>query len=230
MTYDLEDKKNIIYLKNQLVHGDLDQLKDIYSEEEAYAFYLDTLNIALDAEAVFFLLDDSLLTKAAEIMYHKRFEYKDPNINAVTNEIIGRINAIRGVPEGIKNMQLRQYAIWQQQMRETSFSGVPDLLRALAYDAILMEKLYCGDLGETDAIYFFSSTNYLAKVLPEFYQEDQTRIDLTMQRLDDHTKNVGYGIIQKEPLLEMLLKTCKKLKLKKNNNSSFFILFFRRII
>lgn len=186
MMYDLEDKKNIIYLKNQLIHGELASLKKIYASEDDYAFFLDTLNITLDTEPVFFLLDESLLSKAEEVLHSQRFTYKNKDFVTVINEIIGRINALRSTPENIKAMQCRQYSIWQQQVRETSFANKEDLLRGLAYDAIIMEKLYQEHLGETDAIYFFASTNFLAKTLPEFYQEKQERIDLTMQRLDAH--------------------------------------------
>ena len=58
--YDLEDKKNIIYLKNQLINAKVENLKEIYSSEDDYGFFLDTLNIALDAEPVFFIIDVSI--------------------------------------------------------------------------------------------------------------------------------------------------------------------------
>lgn len=214
MTYDLEDKKNIIYLKNQLIHGDVEKLKEIYSSEEGYAFYIDTLNIALDAEPVFFLLDDSILSKVEAIFYHKRFDYKTPDINAVINEIIGRLNRFRSMPEGIKNMQCRQYSMWQQQVRETSFMSKEDLLRGLAYDAILMEKLYQEKLGELDSIYFFASTNFLAKTLPEFYQEDQTRIDLTMERLDQHASKRWIWNWAERDFAKKAIKNIQKVKTK----------------
>ena len=186
MTYDLVDKKNIIYLKNQLIHGDVEILKEMYSNEEDYAFFIDTLNIALDFEPVFFLLDDSILSKAEAVFYNKRFDYRGPNISRVINEIIGRLNHLQSVPDNIKHMQCRQYSIWQQQVRETSYLNKEELLNGLANDALLMERLYNGKIGEMDSVYFFASTNFLAKTLPEFYQEDQTRIDLTMQRLEEH--------------------------------------------
>lgn len=186
--YNLEDKKNIIYLRNQLINGDLSNLKAIYSDEDDYGFYLDTLNIALDSEPVFFLLDDEMLKKAEDILHHKRFDYRNPDFCKVINEIIGRINELRALPEGIKNVQRRQYVMWQQQKRETVFTSKDDFLQGLGYDALLMEKLYQGNLDEMDPVYFFASTNYLAKVLPEFYQEDPTRIELTMSRLDQHAK------------------------------------------
>ena len=51
------------------------------------------------------MLDDSILRKAEDIFYNKRFDFKDPNINVVINEIIGRLNSMRAVPENIKNLK-----------------------------------------------------------------------------------------------------------------------------
>ncbi|MBQ2910611.1 MAG: hypothetical protein IJE53_07360 [Bacilli bacterium] len=214
MTYDLEDKKNIIYLKNQLIHGDVKKLKELYSSEDGYAFFLDTFNIALDTEPIFFLLDDSILRKAEDIFYNKRFDFKDPNITQVTNEIIGRLNSIRAVPENIKNLKCRQYSMWQQQIRGTAFTSKDDLLGGLAYDAILMEKLYQGKLGEVDAVYFFASTNYLAQVLPEFYQEDPARIDLTMARLDAHASKLWIWNWAERDFAKKAINNLQKVKAK----------------
>lgn len=214
MSYDLEDKKNIIYLRNQLINAETSSLKKIYSSEEDYAFFLDTLNIALDSDPIFFILDESIIKKAEDILHEKRFDYRHPVFNTVINEIIRRINALNSLPENIKNIQRRQYVAWQQNIRETSFSGKDDFLRALAYDAQLMEKLYCGHIGEVNPIYFFSSTNYLAKVLPEFYQEDEERINLTMAQLDKHAKKRWIWNYPERAFAKDAIKNMQKVKTK----------------
>lgn len=214
MEYDLENKKNIIYLRNQLINADTDSLKKLYSTEDAYAFFLDTLNIALDSEPFFFIIDESIIKKAEEILYSKRFEYKHSDINAVINEIIGRINELNAIPENIKNLRRRQYVNWQQNIRETSFSGKDDFLRSLAYDAQLMEKLYCEHIGEVDEVYFFSSTNYLAKMVPEFYQEAPIRITLTMAELDKHAKKRWIWNYAERAFAKDAIKNVQKIKTK----------------
>lgn len=212
--YNLEDKKNIIYLKNQLINAKLESLKEIYSKEDDYGFFLDTLNIALDAEPVFFIIDESILRKAEDILHHKRFDYKIPEFNSVINEIIGRINAIKATPESIKNVHRRQYSIWQQKVRETSFASQEDFLQGIAYDAIVMEKLYQGEIGEVDPIYFFSSTTYLAKVLPEFYQEDEERINLTIEKLEVHANKRWIWNWAERSFAKSAIKNLQKVKSK----------------
>lgn len=212
--YNLEDKKNIIYLKNQLINAKLESLKEIYSKEDDYGFFLDTLNIALDAEPVFFIIDESILRKAEDVLHHKRFDYKIQEFNSVINEIIGRINAIKATPESIKNVHRRQYSIWQQKVRETSFASQEDFLQGIAYDAIVMEKLYQGEIGEVDPIYFFSSTTYLAKVLPEFYQEDEERINLTTERLELHANKRWIWNWAERSFAKSAIKNLQKVKAK----------------
>ena len=214
MAYDLEDKRNIIYLKNQLINADTSFLLDMYSEEDGYAFFLDTLNITLDTDPVFFMLDSSILKKAEEIFHKKRFDYRQSDIVEVINEIVRRINVINSKPDHVKNLQIKQYVTWNQEMRQTSFANKDDFLRALAFDAQLMEKLYCGQIGEVDPVYFFSSTNYLAKTIPEFFQEKPSRIELIMSRLDAHAKKRGIWNYAERAFANDAIKNIQKIKTK----------------
>ena len=214
MTYNLEDKKNIIYLRNQLINGDEEVLKRIYSSKADYGFFIDILNIALSTEPIFFILNDDIFLKAESLLQHRRFDYKDPNFTAIINEIIEKMNHLRRMPEDIRRIQRRQYMLWQRQQRETHFSSEEDFYAALSYDAVLMEKLYCRSLGETDPIYFFGSTNYLAKMLPEFYQADPTRITLTMQRLDQYATMRGFKHWPERGFAKDAIKNIQKVKTK----------------
>lgn len=186
MEYSFEDRRDILYLKNTLIHGSEEELKKLFSSQEDYALFLDTFNIALDSENTLFILDDSILKKAEEVLYSKRFVYNDPDFVEITNEIIRSLNKIKNIPENYKDLYRRQYVEWQSKVRETSFTSKEDLLCSLAYDAILIEKLAKGELGEIDSVYFFASTNYLAKMLPELYQTNESYVDLTLQRLQKH--------------------------------------------
>jgi hypothetical protein len=214
MEYSYEDKLNIIYFKNQLIHGDVEKLKEMYSDEEGYAFFLDTLNITLDTEPVFFLLDPSIMSKAEAVFYEKRFDYKLSDFNTVINEIIGRLNELRNLPDGLKTMRCRQYFSWQERIRETSFQTKDDFLRALAYDALVMERLHQDELGELDMIYFFGSTNYLAKAFPEFYLADERRITMTMNRLDEHAKRRWIWNWPERSFAKGAIKNMQKVKTK----------------
>ena len=214
MEYSYEDKLNIIYFKNQLIHGDVEQLKEMYSDEESYAFFLDTLNITLDTEPVFFLLDPSIMSKAEEVFYEKRFDFKYSDFNTVINEIIGRLNELRNLPDNQKVMRCRQYFTWQERIRETSFQTKEDFLRGLAHDALLMERLHQDELGELDMLYFFGSTNYLAKVFPEFYQADEKRITMTMSRLEEHSRRRWIWNWPERSFAKGAIKNIQKVKTK----------------
>lgn len=77
-----------------------------------------------------------------------------------------------------------------------------------------MEKLYCEHIGEVDAVYFFSSTNYLAKMVPEFYQENPIRITLTMAELDKHAKKRWIWNYEERAFAKDAIKNVQKIKTK----------------
>lgn len=214
MAYNLQDKKDIIFLKNQLIHGDVQYLKTNYSNQEEYALFIDTLNIALDYDPFFFITDDFLLEKAMEVVQNKRFDYKIPEYFDVINEVIERVNKLKKIPERNKYIYRKQYAKYQQELRETSFTDLSDFLGAIAYDAVIIHRLENNNLNNLEPVYFFGSTNFLAKTIPEFYQEDANRIEITMKKLDEHASKKWPWNWAERSFAKGAIKNIQKVKIK----------------
>lgn len=214
MEYNLEDKKNIIYLRNQLINAQLSKLREIYSTFGDYAFFLDTLNIALDAEPAFFLIDDSIMEKAKIILSERRWVYDEEDFKTVINEIISSMNSLSALPVNVKNAQKNAYLSWQEAQRQFVFPTQEEFLHGLAYDAIVLEKLYAQNLSDLEAPYFLASTNYLAKNLPEFYHEDPQRINITLEKLDEHAKKRWIWNFPERAFAKEVITNLQKIKTK----------------
>ena len=187
MNDDIMDKLNILYFKNRLINAKEETLKELHSDPEEYAYFLDSFLITLYEEPAFFLLDDELIRKAQAVVENKRYDYRNPEYYDAINEIIRILNIINSQPRHIKEMQASQYIKWQEKMRETSFRNTKDLLKNLSSDAVVLECVKGRELDIIDSLNLFRSTNYLVKTIPEFYQEDEGRIDITLSELKKYT-------------------------------------------
>lgn len=212
MAYKLEDKINIIYLKNQLINATTKQLKKKYSNHDNFGFFIDTLNIALNDEPVYFLLDDEILNKAENIIAHRRFEFDDESFNTVINEIINQLNGLKAIPEQVKETQKKAYISFQQSTRQMVFDDMEDFLSAIAYDAVLIQKLTNGELAELEPAYFFASTNYLAQTLPEFYQKRPMLAEINLKKLEEHTHKKGLSNWGERAFAKEAVKNLQKVK------------------
>lgn len=210
----LEDCLNIIFIKNQLINAPLDKLKEINSGYEEFGEFIDTLNIALDAEPAFFLLSDEIIRRAEAVVAHKRFEYSDPQYNAIINNIIGQINCLKSIPADIRRRQVEAYICWQNEIRQLGHLSTADFVEALANDAIVIQRLLAGNLGDIDPLFFLSSTNYIVEVIPQFYQEFPGTLDLTFQRLDEHVHKKGILNWAERSYAKQTKKNIEKVKIK----------------
>lgn len=192
LMYELQDKIDIIYLRNQLLAGPIDEMRKLIDNYDNYGTYIDILNVALYEERAFFILFESLLTKAQDLMQSKRFDYQDPIYNQIINEIIGKINAIRTLPLDIKEQQAKSYIEWQCQVRGTGPIKSNEFCEAMAYDAELLAKMFDKDLGDLNNFYFYSSMNYFTETIPEFFQQNPEIRELTMKKLEELSSKKGF--------------------------------------
>lgn len=190
--YELQDKIDVIFMKNQLLAGPMDEMKALTASYDDFGTFIDILNVALDAEPAFFLMDRKLIEKAEDIVAAKRFDHKDPIYNAIINEIITQINALNAVPEDIRDRQVRAYVEWNCEVRQLGSLSSTEFLQALAYDAEVIDKIIEQDLSDINPLYFFSSINYLTAVMPELFQRHTHAKDLVMAKLDEHANKKGF--------------------------------------
>lgn len=190
--YTVEDKVAIICFKNQLINGSLDMLKKIYSDHDSYGYFIDLLNITLDTEPAFFLIDEEVLEKAEHILYSKRFDYKDHDYIEVINEIIGSLNSLRNMDLSMRNQRKNSYLLFQEQTRRVAFRKHEQLMAALAYDGEVINFLQKNNgIRENTELYLVSSANYFARAFPEYYEANPDAQALIMQQLDEMSRARG---------------------------------------
>lgn len=211
-----QDKIDIIFLKNQLIASKEIDLKQICSSPEDYGIFIDILNIALGQEPAFFLLTDDFLKAAEDVLYSKRFDYRHiENYNEVINEIIGRINRLRTVSQDIKDRQARAYADWNLSVRQVGSNiSLTEFYKLLGHDALLIQELLKGNIDELNPFYFFSSTNYLLTVMPEFYETHPEIVDLTMKKLDESINKRWFWNKHEREYAKEISKNLQKVKVK----------------
>ena len=215
--YDLQDKIDVIFLKNQLLAGPMDEMKKLTESYDDFGTFIDILNVALDAEPAFFLMDKRLIDKAENIVAEKRFDYKDPVYNAIINEIIGQINSLNMVPEDIKDRQVRAYVEWNCEVRQLGQLSSTEFLQALAYDAEVLDMIVEQDLSNINPLFFFSSINYLTVVMPELFQKHTHAKDLVMAKLDEHANKKGFWNWAERAFAKEARTNLQKLKKIENN-------------
>lgn len=211
-----QDKIDIIFLKNQLIASKEIDLKQLCSDPENYGIFIDVLNIALDQEPAFFFLTDEFLEAAEDVLHSKRFDYRPiDNYNEVINDIIGRINHLRTVPQDVKDRQARAYADWNLTVRQIGSNiSLTDFYKILGHDAILIQELLKGNIDELDPFYFFASTNYLLTVMPELYETHPEIIDLTMEKLDRSINKRWFWNKGERTYAKEIRKNLQKVKVK----------------
>lgn len=213
---ELQDKLDIIVLKHQLICAAQIDLAKEYEGEEEYGMFIDILNEALTQEPVFFMLDDRFLKIADDIVHNKRFDYyKVSNYNEVINEIIGKVNSIRSMPDDIKARQVQAYVAWNLQVRQLGGRITQeDFYKILGYDAELISGLINKDLSDLPQYYFFSSTNYLLAALPELFEEYPDVLEQTTRRLDESSKKRGFWNWAERDFAKVTKENLQKVKVK----------------
>ena len=190
ITDDLQEKIDVVYLRNNIIAAKEVNLKESCSSEEEYGGFIDVFNIALEREPAFFLMDDNFQKIAEDVLYSKRIEYmRKGNYNEVINDIITKLNMMRMMPADIKLHKASSYVSWNLATHQVD-AGISqqDFYVLLAHDALLIQGLLNGNIDDIEPFYFLSSTNYLATVMPELYQQFPEMIDLTMAKMDELAK------------------------------------------
>lgn len=212
----LQDKMDVIFLKHQLIASEEIDLKEAHATEEGYGAFIDILNVALETEPAFFLLDDILVKAAEDVLYHRRFDYnKVLNYNEIINEIIGRFNALKTISPYIRQQQRNAYITWNLDVRQLGTAmSEREFYKILAHDANLIQSLVNGSLDDIEPYYFFASTNFLTTVMPELYQAHPEMVELTMEKLDSSLKKRGFWNWAERDYAKETKKNLQKVKVK----------------
>lgn len=213
---ELEALVRIIYLKYLLIAApELDLVGD-FSSVEKYSWFVDALRLTLENELPFFLLDERFLKSAEDVLYSKRFEYNHiETFNEMINDVIFKINKLRSLSESEKATGIKNYASWNKRLRQLpSNISQKEFLRTLAYDSIVLEGTMDGEIPELPSWYITASINYIATLLPEFYEEYPVAYVTTMAFLESETKKRGFWHTYERKSAERATKQMQYIKRK----------------
>ena len=190
----LQDKIDIIFLKHSLLNAQELNLAEACTSAEDYGAFIDILNVALEEEPAFFILNGELLQTVQDIVHRKRFDYNHlENYNEIINDIISKVNALKTVDPSIVYRQVQAYVNWNLSVRQLGQTiSVGEFYTALNEDAVLLSGLINGNIDDIDPYYFFSSTNYFATIMPELYQKHPRMLEITLDKIDASIKKRGF--------------------------------------
>lgn len=184
--YSLDDWVEMLYFKNYLEVLSLDELLEKCDDKFVYASVIDTANILLDVESVFFLLDDNYIEKLQTIINTYRFKFFDTNFFEVANEVIVGLNELSSFSQEKKLFQLENYLMWQEESRKFSFSGPEELKAAVANDILVyLQFAENADFGLFKGN-VISSLNYFLAVCPQVF-DDTNFYEKTVHYLNSYT-------------------------------------------
>lgn len=216
MECNTEDFLNIMYLECQLVNATLEEFISEYQTKDMYALLIDTLNIMMDVDSGFFLLDSKFIERIEKVIYEERFKYKEKDFVDATNNVIVNLNKRKSYSKELKEQILNSYMAYHEELRELNFDDYQDLIYALGCDAIIydclrQEKIE-SDLEIKDE-YFFGTINYLLNTIPEVYQDYNLK-NATLEKLETilQKKKSPFSSVNKN-----IKKTITKLQTKKED-------------
>ncbi len=179
--YSLEDYKNVIILKNQLLTMDIYQLKALYQDYETYLLFLDTISVLISIDCGFLFLRDDIISKIEQIIQYNRFE-ADSDTFQIINEMIQYFNTIQNYSPNRKKILTSSYLAYQEDIRKMKLKDMNDLFQAIAFDANVIVALEQNTMDFlSDNRYFLSSFNYMIESIPELFENSSC--DLLQEKL-----------------------------------------------
>ena len=188
MEYDLKDFENVICLKNQLLSVPIETLLEIYSDYENFVTFLDCISVLSNIDSAFLLFDSDCIEKIQTIIQTNRFQYKDPAIIAVINDIILYLNGMKYMDPVKKAILKEGYLCYHEDCRKITMDNETIFMNSLAYDAVCYAALKVGHMeiiSEDDL--FLASVNYLLEAVPQFFKNQEVA-DRLLTKLDELEK------------------------------------------
>lgn len=173
-----------LIIKQHLLKLPTNVLKETYSEDDYFTYFIESINILLEREIGFLFLDDSIEKKIFEVLANFKFSNDEVLVDAI-NEITRKLNEIVNMPPFIKKMMKATYINYQQDVREVQFCSLESFLNAICYDAIFY---YAIENSNFEILYndnfSLTSCNYFLKKCPIIFKDKCIR-DNTLKILDE---------------------------------------------
>lgn len=185
--YTLNDFRNVLCLRNQLILSDIHDLIPVYENINRYYTLLDTIVVMSQIDQGILLFKDDYVNKLLTLIGVQRFSIKDVEIKEQINELIRYLNSVLSydfldlMDQKIDYREKLEYlhGFYTDPEKEEEF------LYSLAYDAVVFDGLIKGEMQyvEEDE-YFLYSTQYLMAVVPQIFRRDKV-YQRTIQKLGE---------------------------------------------
>lgn len=164
---ELSDFEKILELKNLLMQVRYLNLSDDICNKADY--YLEAIELLIDKEPAFILLNESILKNILEIVSVLRSFAPSDRIN----NIIISVNSLFLQP----NLRRSQYITWQLESHNCPFADESMIFNLLASDYSVYSALRQGKANDIEVNdYFMFSINYLLEMVPQFFESDVLKI------------------------------------------------------
>ena len=184
----VNDFLNVLCLRNQLVCVDKKQLIEVYQDYENYITFLSSVYALSEVDSAFLLYNNAYIDKIENVVQIHRYDTNDSEVKEVVNTIIGYLNGLRNYSDQYRNTLMEAYHSYNEDARGIEFDGDDLLIKALAYDAVVVAGLANENMEiVTEDDLFISSINYLLNTIPEFFDNVQVKIR-AITRLDELSK------------------------------------------
>ena len=188
MSEELLDDMSLLIFKNQLLCGEMKDLKEFYKDERCFLNFLDTIALVSQREPAFFLLSTEIKDRIIQIIDLYKYSANE-EVLAYINEILIYLNGVDNIPEELANLMVKSYMEFHEKLRRTKFNDVYDFLSALSYDAIFISALDDDNMDSlTNHDLNISSFNYLICTSPDFFK-DKKVMDRANILLDEERKD-----------------------------------------
>ena len=180
---------DILELRANLVYASIEELKEIYKDDNDYLHFLCTLYNLLDIDNCgFAILDGKITSKIYSLLSYKRFELKDTNKAAfnLINELIIELNQANALDEDSRYLFKKSYLANQEKNRCIEYEYYNELLDSMGVDSFVIEYLEGEEIPEEiPDVYIIGSLVYLNNIMPTLFQIDEVK-----ERVNDLINNL----------------------------------------
>ena len=161
-----------LILKNNLINAPISKLNEIYDDEIAFLYFINSLIELLNNESTFLLLDEAYIDKIFDIFMDKRFKFKDKDILNLVNSLIMELNMLKGIDINRQEELIRDYWLFNEGVRKIRIYDYESFINVLANDVVVYHALSTGDFSKVvlDDV-FLSSITYLVNQNPNFFED-----------------------------------------------------------
>ncbi len=199
MNYD--EKKNALFMKNQLIFLNNNELIKNYSNNN-YEVFLDMTIDLLNNDQFFITSFKETSSRLIEVINSNR--YKNRKNCQIENSIIILLNKLKSIDEKAARENYREL---NEEIRMVPFEDDIELLKSIGNDIVLVSELEKNSNEiDMDENRFISSTAFLLESFTEVYIKNPRALEKTKNYLSNIKRNNNKILMKKVKILNKALK------------------------